>query len=102
MEDYKRQQELLASGASTGVDDEARHRAEMRALQEKKKKQELNDAMARMSKDKIAEMRGQDLLRAEMTNAFKYGDSKAVEKMKKRLEPEDKRTQGGPAHPWGR
>ena len=53
-----------------------------------------------MSKDKIAEMRGQDLLRAEMANAFKTGDSKAVENMKKRLEPEDKRAQGGPAHPW--
>jgi len=85
MEDYRRRQELLTSGEGVkGVDDEARHREEMRAVAERKKMEHTKDVMSRMSADKIAEMKGQDLLRAKMANAYKTGDSAAVEKMKKR------------------
>ena len=50
-----------------------------------------------MNKDKIAEMKGQDLLRAEMANAFKVGDSEKVDKIKKRMEPV---VEKGEKHPW--
>ena len=41
-----------------------------------------------MDKDKVAEMKHQKLLVAEMQHAFKAGDTAKVKELEKRLDPE--------------
>jgi len=98
MEEYKRNQEGEGEHVSKQQSDEAVHRAEQRAAQEKKRNDELRSTMAGMSREKMAEMRGKELLKAEMENAYKMGDSEKVEKIQLRMKPDPKEKEE--AHPW--
>eukprot|EP00518_Triparma_eleuthera_P019555 CAMPEP_0197571548 /NCGR_PEP_ID=MMETSP1320-20131121/42012_1 /TAXON_ID=91990 /ORGANISM="Bolidomonas sp., Strain RCC2347" /LENGTH=263 /DNA_ID=CAMNT_0043134041 /DNA_START=209 /DNA_END=997 /DNA_ORIENTATION=+ len=96
--DEWRKQASGPAGASSAVSDEARHNAEKRRIQAEKREQEMRETKERMAaKGSLTDLRQQDLLKATMAQAFKTGDTKAVERIKKRLEPDapDK----GPKHP---
>ena len=98
MEDYRRRQ-LDINNSSTAVSDEAKHRSEMARREAEKRAVEMQETMASMrAKGSLKDIRSQELLKAQMTNAFKVGNTKEVERIKKRLEPDA--PERGPAHPW--
>ena len=93
MEEYKKQQskqQAMANSGSTHKADEARHQMEQRKLAIQKQREEQNLAMSMMSKEKIQEMKRQQLLKAELAVAFKTGDQEKIKKLKAKLEPEAK------------
>ena len=73
MEEYQRQKEAAqkssSGGSAVGKSDEFLHREEMKKKEEEKRKKEMDFTMSQMSKEKISEMRNQELLRHEMTQA---------------------------------
>jgi len=98
MEDYQRKQSEVTGGSGM-VSDEARHREEMAKKEAAKRNKEMQDTIASMrNKGSLQDVRAQELLKAQMTNAFKTGNTKEVERIKKRLEPDA--PERGPAHPW--
>mmetsp|Transcript_1566 Transcript_1566/g.2290 ORF Transcript_1566/g.2290 Transcript_1566/m.2290 type:complete len:343 (-) Transcript_1566:206-1234(-) len=99
MEEYQRQKKNTAAIGGV-ISDEARHLEEMRNAREEKRKVEMNMVMGTMSKEKIAEMKRQQLLKHEMAQAFKTGDDEKRKKIQKRLEPEEEKRSA--AHPWAR
>lgn len=55
-----------------------------------KKKDELGLVRSMMSKEKIEEMKRKKQLQAQLEHAFKTGDRATYQRLKKRLEPEEK------------
>jgi hypothetical protein len=104
MEEYQRQKEKAqkaAAGGSKGGSsrsDEFMHREEMKRREDEKRNAEMSYTMSQMSKEKISEMRNQDLLRHEMTQAYKVGDTAKTDKITKRLAPD--KPKAAVAHPW--
>lgn len=99
MEEYQRQKNDAAAKGGI-ISDEIRHLEEIRHTREEKRKEEMNMVMGTMSKEKIAEMKRQQLLKHEMAQAFKTGDEEKRKKIQKRLEPEEEKRSA--AHPWAR
>ena len=56
----------------------------------KKKENEFGLIRSMMSKEKVEEMKRKKQLQAEMEHAFKTGDRANYQRLKKRLEPEEK------------
>jgi len=79
--------------------DEMAHMESMNRRMTEQKQRELQFAVSQLSKDKIAEMKHQKLLQQEMATSFKTGDTANVERLKKKLEPEDQRG-ASVKHPW--
>lgn len=99
MEEYQKQK--MSTQAKGGViSDEARHIEEMRQKQEEKRKAEMNMVMNSMSKEKIEEMKRQQLLKQEMAHAYKIGDEEKRAKIERRLAPEEKKRSA--SHPWSK
>ena len=95
MEEYERQrakaEETAAKTGSTARSDEIRHREEMIRKEEEKKRAELDMVRQTLKSGKIEEMKAQAALRTELEIAYKTGDQAKVKKLKKKLEPEEKR-----------
>ena len=94
MEDYaKKKQEAESAamgGGSKARSDEFKHREEMKKREEEKRRAEVELMRATVSA-KRDEMKNQAFLKAELENAYKTGDQEKIRKIKKRLEPEERR-----------
>jgi len=90
MEEYLKKKEKAESQRGRAATDEAQHREKMRIRAEEKRKAELAMVMGSMSKEKVAEMKKQQLLKSEMAHAYKVGDEEKRLKLQRRLEPEQK------------
>ena len=63
--------------------------ADMRRHKKQLKEQEMmKETLSLMDKDKVAEMKHQKLLEAELQAAYKRGDTDKVEQIQRRLDPE--------------
>jgi hypothetical protein len=90
MEEYQKQKTKTDAGSSI-LRDEALH---MQSLQEKaqvKRKEELDLVKSMMNKEKVQEMKRKAQLQSEMAHAFKRGDQETYLRLKKRLEPEERK-----------
>ena len=94
MEDYaKKKQEAESAamgGGSKARSDEFKHREEMKKREEEKRRAEVELMRATVSA-KRDEMKNQAFLKAELENAYKTGDQDKIRKIKRRLEPEERR-----------
>jgi len=89
--DYDRKQQLAAKKSKrtrTTFDDDAALKEVRKLTVAEKAKQRLNEVMSLMDRDKISDMQHQNLLKAEMQNAWKTGDTAKVKKIEMRLNPE--------------
>ena len=89
--DYARQQALESKAGKrtrTQFDDDEALKAVRKVSREEKRQARLNETIMLMDRDKIDEMRHQTLLRAEMQNAYRTGDTAKVRKIEMRLNPE--------------
>ena len=77
-------------GGSKARSDEFKHREEMKKREEEKRRAEVELIRATVSA-KRDEMKNQAFLKAELENAYKTGDQEKIRKIKKRLEPEERR-----------
>jgi hypothetical protein len=86
----QKQKELMGAGKSSRQADEARFQMEQRKQAQQKQQQEKNLVLSMMSKEKIEEMKRQQMLKAELAVAFKTGDAEKIKKLKAKLEPDAK------------
>ena len=89
----KRRRKLAARGrsdaeAKAGMRDEDIRREELARQRESEKRQELLRELAGMSREKASAMRDQERLRAQMQTAWKRGDTREAERIKRLLDPE--------------
>ena len=89
MEEYKKQMAGLQEGTSA-QQDEARHYQEMRDRAKSKHEEDLAMVKSMMSKEKVEEMKHKAQMQTEMAHAFKMGDQETFQRLKRRLEPEQK------------
>jgi hypothetical protein len=86
-------QRKLAKARAKGVisiSDDVRLEEERRREKARKDEAEFNrQIMQTMRKDKVEEMRKQELLRAEMQLAYKQGDIDKVKRIEARLAPDE-------------
>lgn len=89
--DYDRKQQLEAKKSKrtrTKFDDDEALKEARKATVAEKAKKRLDEVRTLMNRDKISDMKHQSLLRAEMQNAYKTGDTAKVKKLEMRLNPE--------------
>ena len=96
MEEYQKTKAKAAAAAedkysSSGAKwKEELHMRERQEAARNKKKDELGLVRSMMSKEKIEEMKRKKQLQAQLEHAFKTGDRATYQRLKKRLEPEEK------------
>ena len=93
MAEYTKQKEKqreAMTGTASGKADEVRHQLEQRRLAQQKQLADANLVMSMMSREKVEEMKRQQVLKAELEMAFKTGDTEKVKKLKAKLEPEER------------
>ncbi|CAG9465888.1 unnamed protein product [Pedinophyceae sp. YPF-701] len=83
----------LGAGAGTNVmEDEASRRRELVEARRAAREAEVQDAYRRLKESgRAGDMREQDRLRAEMTAAYRAGDTEKAYKIQRRLEPDERR-----------
>ena len=97
MDEYNRKKreahDKAAAAGKGGEDhaayDELRHKEEMAKRAQEKKRNELRQVTAMMTKEKREEMKHQAQLRHEMAVAYKTGDEETRRRLQRRLEPEE-------------
>jgi len=102
MEEYNKKK--LSSASNISKTDEMRHWEEMARKKEEKRRLEEERIRQSMNKEKIEQMKRQQLLKHELELAYKTGDEVKRRKLQKQLEPDDARAKviGGAAHPWSK
>jgi hypothetical protein len=102
MEEYNKKK--MSSASNISKTDEMRHCEEMARKKEEKRRLEEERIRQSMNKEKIEQMKRQQLLKHELELAYKTGDEVKRRKLQKQLEPDDARAKvtGGAAHPWSK
>lgn len=93
MQEYNKQKEHQQSQMSSSnamLADEAKHRADVHQRDQAKREAELQLLRATMNSEKIAGMKHQQELQAELRHAFKMGDKERVARIKQKLDPNER------------
>ena len=105
MEEYRRKQDKNAAKRGASVqevfNDEEIRRIEIKNARAAAEKKEFDEMLSKMSsdRDRRESMRRQDIIRAELKNAYKQGDMTTVRRLEKVLAPDEEKG-GGVKHPW--
>jgi hypothetical protein len=90
MEEYQKQMAGQQEGTSAQRDEHQHHQA-MRDRAKVKHEEDLAMVKSMMSKEKVDEMKHKAQMQSEMAHAFKMGDQETFQRLKRRLEPAEKK-----------